>query len=310
MLLVKNLKKNYGHIKAVDGISFEIRKGEIVGLLGPNGAGKSTTISMISTLFKPSGGQILFENKDIVKNPRAIQPFLGYIPQEIALYDTLSGYDNLKYFGGLYGLKGNNLKYQIDKISEVIGIKDRLKDRVSTYSGGMKRRINIGAGLLHNPKLVIMDEPTVGIDPQSRNHILETVRSLKDTGVSVLYTTHYMEEVEAVCEKIYIMDKGIIIAGGSKESLIENSGIKSSIKLKFEKRISSNLDVIKSIDFVKDISMISENELLVASGGNGDSHKDIIKKVMELNFGLLSFDILSPNLEMVFLNITGRELRD
>ena len=310
MLLVKNLKKNYGDIKAVDGISFEIGEGEIVGLLGPNGAGKSTTISMISTLFKPSGGQILFENKDIVKDPRVIQPFLGYIPQDIALYDTLSGYENLKYFGGLYGLKGVKLKNQIEKTSEIIGISDRLKDRVSTYSGGMKRRINIGIGLLHDPKLVIMDEPTVGIDPQSRNHILETVKGLKNKGVSVLYTTHYMEEVEAVCEKIYIMDRGKIIAGGSKESLIQKSGIKSTIKLKFENPVLSNIDKIKSIDYVKDVSEISENQLLVTSSGNGDSHKDIIKKVMELNFGLLSFDIASPNLEMVFLNITGRELRD
>jgi len=174
----------------------------------------------------------------------------------------------------------------------------------------MKRRINIGIGLLHDPKLVIMDEPTVGIDPQSRNHILETVKGLKNKGVSVLYTTHYMEEVEAVCEKIYIMDRGKIIAGGSKESLIQKSGIKSTIKLKFENPVSSNIDKIKSIDYVKDVSEISENQLLVTSSGNGDSHKDIIKKVMELNFGLLSFDIASPNLEMVFLNITGRELRD
>ena len=310
MLEVTTLKKNYGEFTAVDGISLHIDKGEVVGLLGPNGAGKSTTISMIATLFKPSSGEILFEGENIVKNPKVIQPFIGYVPQEIALYETLSGYENLKYFGALYGLSGKVLKEQIQRISEIIGIGDRLKDRVSTYSGGMKRRINIGVGLLHNPKLVIMDEPTVGIDPQSRNHILETVNKLKSEGTSVLYTSHYMEEVEAICERIYIMDHGKIIAEGTQESLLEQSKIQSGMKLKFEKPVSKIIDQIKTINWVTQVQMLDEYEVSVRSSGNGNSHKDILNALMAMDLGLVSFDIQKPDLEQVFLHMTGRGLRD
>ncbi len=310
MLEVTALKKNYGEFTAVDGISLHIDKGEVVGLLGPNGAGKSTTISMIATLFKPSSGEILFEGENIVKNPKVIQPFIGYVPQEIALYETLSGYENLKYFGALYGLSGKVLKEQIQRISEIIGIGDRLKDRVSTYSGGMKRRINIGVGLLHNPKLVIMDEPTVGIDPQSRNHILETVNKLKSEGISVLYTSHYMEEVEAICERIYIMDHGKIIAEGTQEALLEQSKIQSGMKLKFEKPVSKIIDQIKTINWVTQVQMLDEYEVSVRSSGNGNSHKDILNALMAMDLGLVSFDIQKPDLEQVFLHMTGRGLRD
>ncbi len=310
MLEVKALKKTYGEINAVEDISLHINKGEIVGLLGPNGAGKSTTISMIATLFKPNSGEIFFEGKDIVKDPKAIQPYIGYVPQEIALYETLSGYENLKYFGALYGLKGKNLKSQIQRISEIIGIEDRLKDRVDTYSGGMKRRINIGVGLLHNPKLVIMDEPTVGIDPQSRNHILETVKRLKSEGISVLYTSHYMEEIEAICERIYIVDHGKVIASGTQEALLEQSKIQSSLNLKFESSVLNRLDEIREISWVTQVKVINEFEVSILSVGNGNSHKDILKSIMDMNLGLISFEIQKPDLEQVFLHMTGRGLRD
>lgn len=310
MLEVKTLKKSYGDFTAVDGISLHIDKGEVVGLLGPNGAGKSTTISMIATLFKPNSGEILYEGKDIVKNPKVIQPFIGYVPQEIALYETLSGYENLKYFGALYGLSGKVLKEQIQRISEIIGIEDRLKDRVSTYSGGMKRRINIGVGLLHNPRLVIMDEPTVGIDPQSRNHILETVNKLKSEGISVIYTSHYMEEVEAICQRIYIMDHGKIIADGTQEALLEQSKIQSGMKLKFEKPVTKIIDQIKAINWVTQVQVLDEYEVAIRSSGNGSSHKDILNALMTMDLGLVSFDIQKPDLEQVFLHMTGRGLRD
>ncbi|WP_228727756.1 ABC transporter ATP-binding protein [Fusibacter ferrireducens] len=310
MLEVKTLKKKYGEFTAVDGISLHINKGEVVGLLGPNGAGKSTTISMIATLFKPNSGEILFEGENIVKNPKVIQPFIGYVPQEIALYETLSGYENLKYFGALYGLSGKAIKEQIQRISKIIGIEDRLKDRVSTYSGGMKRRINIGVGLLHNPKLVIMDEPTVGIDPQSRNHILETVNKLKSEGISVLYTSHYMEEVEAICERIYIMDHGKIIADGTQEALLEQSKIQSGMKLKFEKPVAQIVDQIKAMAWVTQVQILDEYEMIIRSSGNGSSHKDILNALMAMNSGLISFDIQKPDLEQVFLHMTGRGLRD
>lgn len=310
MLEVKSLKKNYGEFTAVDGISLHINKGEVVGLLGPNGAGKSTTISMIATLFKPNYGEILFDGIDVVKNPKAIQPYIGYVPQEIALYETLTGYENLKYFGGLYGLKGKKLKEQIDRISEIIGIADRLKDRVDTYSGGMKRRINIGVGLLHNPKLVIMDEPTVGIDPQSRNHILETVKRLKEEGISVLYTSHYMEEVEAICERIYIMDHGKIIASGSQEALLDQSQIQSGMNLKFEKPVADIIDDIKAVNWVTQVKVLNPHEVSILSSGNGNSHKDILKAIMAMDLGLVSFEVQKPDLEQVFLHMTGRGLRD
>lgn len=310
IIVAEQLKKNFGNINAVDGINLEIPAGQIVGLLGPNGAGKSTTISMISTLYKPSSGKLYFDGKDIIKEPKWIKPHLGYVPQEIALYQSLTGYENLKYFGGLYGLKGVELKKRIDSVSEIIGIDDRLKDKVEHYSGGMKRRINIGVALLHNPKLIIMDEPTVGIDPQSRNHILETVKLLNEQGMTVIYTSHYMEEVEAICQNVYIMDHGKVIASGTQESLIEQSDSHASIHFKFDREVKSKLDTFKQIEHVMAVNQEEENEVMILASGNGNSQKDIIRAVMGMEIGLISFDVSKPNLEQVFLKLTGRGLRD
>lgn len=310
LIRAEQIKKNFGNIQAVDGINLEIKEGEIVGLLGPNGAGKSTTISMISTLYKPTSGQLFFDGKDIIKEPKWIKPHLGYVPQEIALYDSLSGFENLKYFGGLYGLSGSELKKRISSVSEIIGIDDRLKDKVSQYSGGMKRRINIGVALLHQPKLIIMDEPTVGIDPQSRNHILETVKRLNQEGMTVIYTSHYMEEVEAICKNVYIMDHGKVIAEGTQDALIEQSQSHTSIRLKFEKEAMSYMNDIKQISHVMAINKESENEISLLVSGNGNSQKEVIHAVMGMDLGLVSFDVTKPNLEQVFLKLTGRGLRD
>jgi ABC-2 type transport system ATP-binding protein len=221
LLKVEAIQKHFKEVKAVDEISFSVEKGEILGLLGPNGAGKSTTISMISTLIKPDSGAIYYRGKDIVKSPKSIQRKLGYVPQEIALYPMLSGIENLKFWGRAYGLKGEDLKNRIAEVSQIIGIDKRLKDKVDKYSGGMKRRLNIGVALLHNPEIVIMDEPTVGIDPQSRKHILDTVLDLNRKGMTVIYTSHYMEEIEYLCNKICIMDDGKVIAEGTKEELMD-----------------------------------------------------------------------------------------
>ena len=310
LIRAEQIKKNFGNIQAVDGINLEIKEGEIVGLLGPNGAGKSTTISMISTLYKPTSGQLFFDGKDIIKEPKWIKPHLGYVPQEIALYDSLSGFENLKYFGGLYGLSGTELKKRISAVSEIIGIDDRLKDKVSQYSGGMKRRINIGVALLHQPKLIIMDEPTVGIDPQSRNHILETVKRLNHEGMTVIYTSHYMEEVEAICKNVYIMDHGKVIAEGTQDALIEQSQSHTSIRLKFDKEAASYMSDIKQISHVMAINKESENEISLLVSGNGNSQKEVIHAVMGMDLGLVSFDVTKPNLEQVFLKLTGRGLRD
>lgn len=310
MLEIVDIRKQYGSLNAVDGISMNIHEGEVVGLLGPNGAGKSTTISMIATLFRPNSGKILFRGEDVVKKPRAIQPYLGFVPQEIALYETLTGYENLKYFGGLYGLKGKELKNQLERVAEIIGIGDRLKDKVEKYSGGMKRRLNIGVGLLHNPRLVIMDEPTVGIDPQSRNHILETVKELKNNGVSVIYTSHYMEEVEAVCDRIYIMDHGKIIASGTQEQLLEQSNIQSTIHLRFENLTQAIVDELKLISGVTHALAMDDNEVVIGVIGNGNTSKDVLKNIINIQTGLVSFDVQKPDLEQVFLHLTGRALRD
>ncbi len=254
LLEVRELYKYFKHIKAVDGVSFSLQEGDLIGLLGANGAGKSTTISMICTLLKPDSGSIIFRGEDVLKKPSCIQQNMGIVPQEIALYQELTGMDNLKFWGHAYGLKTKELDKQIDRVSEIIGIDDRLSDKVHTYSGGMKRRLNIGVALLHNPELIIMDEPTVGVDPQSRNHILNTVKNLNSQGVSVIYTSHYMDEVEFLCKKIHIIDKGKIIASGTKSDLIASMG---------------------------DWTLTDDN-----------------------------VPCTRPNLEDVFLELTGRELRD
>lgn len=311
LIRVEHISKHFKKIKAVDGISFSVNKGEILGLLGPNGAGKSTTISMISTLLKPDSGDIFYANTSILQKPKVIQESLGYVPQEIALYPMLTGKDNLSFWGQNYGVKGERLKKKIDEISEIIGIKDRLKDKVKTYSGGMKRRLNIGAALLHDPELIIMDEPTVGIDPQSRKHILDTVLALNKQGMTVIYTSHYMEEVEYLCDRICIMDQGKIIADGTKAQLIEQYDKTRGIKLKTESNGPELLSRMKAIPQVLSVTQEEESkEILIRSNEDKWVFKNIIDLLHEENIGILSMEFEQPNLETVFLNLTGRVLRD
>lgn len=221
---IRNLSKNYGSLKAVDEVSFDVAEGELFGLLGPNGAGKSTLISLLSTLLKPDGGEAIIGGYELTKKTSEIKKILGLVPQEIALYPTLSARENLTFWGHMYGLSGKTLVKRVDEALEIAGLAERAKERIETYSGGMKRRINIAAALLHRPKLLIMDEPTVGIDPQSRNHILETVRKLNQEGMTVIYTSHYMEEAELLCSRVAIMDNGKIIALGTKDELRKLNG--------------------------------------------------------------------------------------
>jgi len=308
ILQVENLTKHYGKLLAVDGVNMTVEKGELVGLLGPNGAGKSTTISMISTLLVPTSGSIRYKGEDIVKSPKKIQKVLGIVPQEIALYPTLSGMDNMLFWGRAYGIKGKQLKKRIDEVSEIIGIKERLKDRVDKYSGGMKRRLNIGVALLHEPELLIMDEPTVGIDPQSRKHILETVKALNSEGMTIIYTSHYMEEVEFLCDQIYIMDNGRVIASGPKESLVSLVDYNELLKIKFSYVDESLLDRLRSLSHVvavkahqQDVEVIvKENTIL----------KPIVELLQDTPYEILGIDIVKPNLESVFLQLTGKALRD
>ncbi len=309
MLKVDNLQKSFGNIKAVDGIAFEVKKGEVFGLLGPNGAGKSTTISMISTLLAPSGGIVLFEGKNIFEEPKTIQRKLGVVPQDIALYPTLSGYENLSFWGNMYGLSGAGLKKRIGEVSEIVGLNGRIKDRVDKYSGGMKRRLNIGAALLHMPELLIMDEPTVGIDPQSRNHILDTVLELNRQGMTIIYTSHYMEEVEYLCSRICIMDQGRIIASGAKDELVAMIKGKTEIGLYLE---SEDPEILKLFDKIEGIQSVEQREgqILIRCENADLILADIIAKVTAEGKHLRSVDVKKPNLETVFLHLTGKALRD
>lgn len=309
LLKVQNLSKQFKKVKAVDDISFTLKKGEILGLLGPNGAGKSTTISMISTLLQPDSGEILYADTSIIKSPKVIQESLGYVPQEIALYPMLSGKENLVFWGRAYGLKGQHLKDKMEEISEIIGIKDRLKDKVKTYSGGMKRRLNIGVALLHDPELIIMDEPTVGIDPQSRKHILDTVIELNRKGMTVIYTSHYMEEVEYLCNRICIMDKGKIIAEGTKEALIAQYDTTRDIKLKLQNHSKNIINKLEALECVVMVTQANE-ELIVKTTQDKSVFKKIIDVINDEGTDILSMDIDEANLETVFLQLTGRILRD
>lgn len=309
LLKVENLYKNFGSTKAVDGISFQVEKGEVFGLLGPNGAGKSTTISMVSTLIPPTKGEIFFEGRNIFTEPKSLRQKLGVVPQDIALYPTLSGYENLRFWGSMYGLKGEGLKKRIGEVAEIIGLNGRLKDRVDKYSGGMKRRLNIGAALLHKPELLILDEPTVGIDPQSRNHILDTVLELNRQGMTIVYTSHYMEEAEYLCNRICIMDQGRIIASGTQEELVELIKGETQVSLKLDKPDKDILVRLRSISGVSRAELVLDE--IAISGENVDIVlADIISKVTENGRRISSIDVKKPNLEAVFLHLTGKALRD
>jgi len=281
----------------------------VFGLLGPNGAGKSTTISIISTLIKPTNGDVLFEGTSILSNPSLIRKKLGVVPQDIALYPTLTGYENLSFWGSIYGLRGLELKKRINDVSEIIGLNGRIKDKVEKYSGGMKRRLNIGAALLHMPELLIMDEPTVGIDPQSRNHILDTVLELNRQGITIIYTSHYMEEVEYLCNELCIMDEGKIIASGTQQDLVELVSEKTQINIKLNKMDEAVLRTLKGINGVLDAK--TDEDKIVLFGSNADVLlADIISKISENGWLIETIDVKKPNLETVFLHLTGKALRD
>ncbi len=282
MLTLTGLKKSFGSAKAVDGLSLEVRRGEVFGLLGPNGAGKSTTIGMAVGLIAPDEGSIQIEGAGSPLEAKARRS-LGVAPQALALYEELTGEENLRFFGGLYGLSGSELSARVTSVLDVVGLTPRRADRVKTYSGGMKRRVNLAAALIHDPPLLLLDEPTAGVDPQSRNNLLEAVRSLASAGKTIIYTTHYMEEASKLCDRVAIMDFGKVIALGTVPELIAKHGGKSVVKVDRgvgqEERIETDAPV-------------REIERVMASGG------------------VTNVRIEQPDLEAVFLSLTGRTLRD
>lgn len=306
MIQVTNLSKSYGDIKAVNDISFEITKGEIFGLLGPNGAGKSTTLNMMSTVVKNDTGTIVIDGLDARNNSEKSKRLIGVVPQEISLYEDLSAYQNLMFWGNLYGIPSKELKERIDKTLELIGLLDRKKDAIKTYSGGMKRRINIAAALLHQPKVLFMDEPTVGIDPQSRNHIFEVIETLNKQGMTIIYTTHYMEEVERLCDRIAIIDSGKIVAQGTQSELADLVNAKESIQLEFDFLSEQHVNELK--ESLQYPMKQSENKLLIEV-----TVKELTKVITacnELQLNINDIQLNKVNLEAIFLSLTGKQLRD
>ncbi|WP_040205529.1 ABC transporter ATP-binding protein [Neobacillus jeddahensis] len=312
MLTVQDLQKSFGKFEAVKGVSFTVEKGESFGLLGPNGAGKSTMINMITGLYPPTSGEIHMKDIDVIKSPKQAQKWIGVVPQEIALYQSMSARENLRFWGRMYDLSGNSLEKSIDQVLEIIGLTERAKDKVETFSGGMKRRVNIGAAILHKPELLIMDEPTVGIDPQSRNHILETVKRLNSEGMTIIYTSHYMEEVEYLCERIGIVDYGQLIASGTLRELRESIGDHSRIFLTIEKDHLSEEKLTKSLlgFFPEKNFELQDHQVMVFHKEPQLILSDFIQLVTQTGTKITSVNIVEPNLESVFLHLTGRKLRD
>jgi len=306
---VLDLHKSFGENKAVQGVSFEVKQGEIFSLLGPNGAGKTTTISMLSCLLRPNEGDARIMGHSIISDAMGVKSVLGVVPQELALYEDLTARENLSFWGKMYGLRGSKLKTRVDEVLDVIGLSDRAGERVGKYSGGMKRRVNIGVALLHKPKVIYMDEPTVGIDPQSRRNILDSVVQLKNEGMTVLYTTHYMEESQELSDHIAIMDHGKLISYGTHDELVKLVGGQTRIDLTLNSDSAKIINSWKSIDGVSRVT--SENgvvSVLVTDSNLVLPH--LFEAAARLSVRITSVDIREPNLEAVFLHLTGRALRD
>lgn len=310
MIELIDLTKKYKQFYAVNQLNMYIEKGEIVGLLGPNGAGKSTTIDMLCSLSLPTSGDVLFNRKSILKNASHMRYVTGIVPQEIALYEDLTVEENLKFFGRLYQLKGDKLHRQIEFVLDLIGLEKRRKDIVKHFSGGMKRRLNIGVALLHEPELLIMDEPTVGIDTQSRSYILETVKRLnQEKNMTIVYTSHYMEEVEFLCDRIYIIDEGRLIASGTKEELKRILATEKTVMIQVTQMNDTFIDLIKDHPSVQQLD-VDEEKITAIVPNDINIFQFVLKQAEKTNVELISVEVQQPDLEDVFLHLTGKALRD
>jgi len=306
---VLDLRKSFGENHAVQGVSFEVSQGEIFSLLGPNGAGKTTTISMLSCLLRPNDGEARVMGHSIRSDQTGVKSVLGVVPQDIALYEDLTARENLTFWGKMYNLRGSKLKLRVDEVLDVIGLRDRANERVGKYSGGMKRRVNIGVALLHKPKVIYMDEPTVGIDPQSRRNILDSVVRLKDEGMTVLYTTHYMEEAQELSDHIGIMDHGKLIACGTNDELVELVGQQTRIDLTLNANVENVMSAWRGIEGVSHVTA-EDGVVTVLVNDSNLVLPHLFEAVAHLSARITSVDIRDPNLEAVFLHLTGRALRD
>jgi ABC-2 type transport system ATP-binding protein len=309
VMVAKGLAKSFGDLVAVGGVGFTIGEGETYGLLGPNGAGKTTTISMIAGLLQADEGEVRVGGELI--SPKSVAPKrrMGLVPQELAIYPDLTARENLDFFGRLYGMGGAELAQRAERVLAVVGLDERQKDLTKEFSGGMKRRLNIGIGLLHNPELLILDEPTVGVDPQSRNAILEAVEELSSAGIAVLYTTHYMEEAERLCDRVGIIDQGRIIAEGTRRQLVDLVGEKDRVTIAGS---GSLAEVVRRLSSAEGVAEAGESEsgvtLLVE---NSSAHlASILSRATDAGMAVSGVEIEQPDLEAVFLHLTGKALRD
>lgn len=309
ILEIKNLVKRYGEFLAVDNVSFNIKEGQIFGLLGPNGAGKSTIINTIIGLCSMDSGEIKIFGKYLSKDEMNIKKQIGVVPQDIALFEDLTAYENVSFFGRLYGLKGNELKSSVKEALEFTGLWERKNDFPKQYSGGMKRRLNIACAIVHKPRLIIMDEPTVGIDPQSRNHIINSVKTLNSMGSSVIYTSHYMEEIEQLCDEIVIIDKGKVIARGTNDELKALISTEDKITLELSNVNYTIVENVKRIQGVKEC-VIENNSIKIISNKDSKNLGKIIDVIENNGADINKIDVDKPSLEGVFLTLTGRTLRD
>jgi ABC-2 type transport system ATP-binding protein len=309
MINVRSLSKSFGNIEALSDVSFSIRKGEIFGILGPNGAGKSTIVNILNTLVKPDRGDVIIDGININDNGKRIKLLMGIVPQEIALYEELTAYENLMFWGGLYDIPKTVLRENANKTLDIVDLSYRKNDRIKTFSGGMKRRINIACSLLHNPKILVLDEPTVGVDPQNRNHIFEVIERLHDEGMTIIYTTHYMEEAERFCDKIAIMDIGHIIAFGTLKELREFSDAKDLLTIQLADYNKETISIIRSVFPL--IRFDSTAKTLEADCENISNEISVITNHIQNAGGVIErIYTRGTNLESIFLKLTGKRLRD
>ncbi len=308
LLRCDNLRRSFGDRPAVEGISFSIEPGEIYGLLGPNGAGKTTTIKMVCGLLAPDSGDVTVEGRH-VNSDLSVRSLIGYVPQDIALYPDLTASENLRFIARLYKLPSSVVRERVEEVLELCELSDRANDRIDSFSGGMKRRLNIGAGLLHHPRLLVLDEPTVGVDPQSRHSILERVQEFGRTGMAVLYTTHYMEEAEHVCTRVGIIDHGRLIAEGTRRELVEQLGERDRIEMSATGNLTEFAAACRSIPGVDSVATTGDTVQVVASEGRRMLPL-LLEATERIDVTVNAIDVTEPDLEAVFLHLTGTALRD
>jgi ABC-2 type transport system ATP-binding protein len=308
MIEVERLRKSFNTLLAVDDVSFTVGEGEIFGLLGPNGAGKTTTINMICGVLKPDGGRVLIGGKDIWLESKTVKQEMAVVPQEISVYEDITARDNLNFWGSLYGLRGVDLRSRVDEALTRVGLSDRAGDKVKGFSGGMKRRLNLCMGLLHRPRVLLLDEPTVGIDPQARLNILEVVREVAASGTTVLYTTHYMDEAQDLCDRIAIIDHGRILTVGTLDELTRLAGEAEVLRLsgRFDDTARARLDAFGGVRVLK----VDDDVAVLSVDADGPGLLAILPKILEADFGVEDVSIQQPNLQSVFISLTGKELRD